>query len=71
MFDPHPPGTKHQMMSERSKNVKDKKMKRERMKKFREKAKEESKVKEVAGDAHGKKDSSIEKKVVEKKKTKK
>ena len=30
-FDPHPPGSKHQMMSARSKKVKDKKLARERM----------------------------------------
>ena len=39
-FDPHPPGSKHKMMSERSKNVKEKKDARIRMQKLRKADKE-------------------------------
>ena len=37
-FDPHPPGSKHKMMAERSKVTKQKKKDKERMKKVRETA---------------------------------
>ena len=40
-FDPHPPGSKHQMMSSRSQKVKDKKLARERMQKLRKEDKSE------------------------------
>ena len=61
VYDPHPPGTKHQMMSERSKKVKDKKKNKERMRKVREEAKDKE-----AGEASGavgpvEKDTSTEK----------
>ena len=50
-FDPHPPGSKHQMMSSRSKKVKDKKLAKSRMQKLREGEKvgdrEEAVVKET------------------------
>ena len=38
-FDPHPPGSKHKMMAERSKVTKGKKKDRERMRNVRETAK--------------------------------
>ena len=46
VFDPHTPGTKHQMMALRSRMVKEKKQKvknRDRMRKIREKEKEDKK----------------------------
>ena len=57
-FDPHPPGSKHQMMSSRSQKVKEKKQARERMQKLRKGDKGE-----VTGQEHAKVDDT-EKEIV-------
>ena len=49
VFDPHPPGSKHQMMSHRSKKVKDKKVNKIRMRKAREENKLENVGEEDGG----------------------
>ena len=56
VFDAHPPGSKHQMMSERSKSVVDKKLAKIRMRKVREQEKNGSKVEGAEAAQFDKKD---------------